>query len=1117
METLSYLTVHRHRDVPADELASIIWPLERPKSWNAALRSVLTRVRETLTAAGIPGDSLRSRGGFLRLALPERVDVDLECVREFCREPGDGRPAQVRADRARAAHRALSDPLLRGVAGAWTDELQAERQLLRSIALDIDAQASAEQGAFERSIRCAEAIITLDPLVERAYRHAMRGHLALGDHGKALEVAAQCRRALTEHLGADPSPETARLFAEALQADTRHDDTRHDTRHDRNVIGRNSELEAIAHALASTAAGKSHCVVVTGDAGTGKTTLIHEAMARARSGGTEVIFGRCSEDAVVPFEPFVDAIERQLDGIDSTRMREWIDRHGADVLRLLPNGFGLPGATSFGSDVSSMDRVQVMNAVRRWLTGPDGRTASTMLVVDDLQWATAASQSLLRYLFQACADTPVCFVVAVRTESLGDVDLDTTLNTATRLGRVSRVSVRDFGLQHIRELVELHASQRDPVELLATTRGHPLFATSILTEDSGDGVVDGSEYPTSVVEFVRRSEQRLGTDARLLLRLCSVSGMATSLHLLRTAAAELDDDRFADALDELVRARLISANVDDDPVQVHGRDRIDIRHPIVREVVYSVIGPGTRAALHSRIGNAIVDSPFEDAALLAFHFGRGRTAERPLAAHYACRAADSALAVGAHEDAIDHYRRALHWGTPGDSVFRCSMLIGLARSRRAVRDPDARDTAMSALSMARRLGDRVLQNDAVAASERRGMEFVQRYSPDTERVAVISAMCAELIADGRTASPEYATLSSQWVIECAWGDDHQERAHTIAHAADVARGLGDSTLLAAVDVAALIGLRVPHTADVAAAALADLNSLADADPSILHDAGVAVWLSRARLEAGDLVGARKCLDAVTDAHIDGDPELRWLVDYGRLGLALAAGELVECDRLLTRIRAVPPSPTDRGYYGRLLPALTALGTLRGDLSEIAGQSESMRSRFDTNPVLRPALAVALLDAGDRAGASELLEWYTPQRLDAITVDPMWLSTIVLIARAASDLVMTTLCEYIYRMLLDFGDCVVLTWASLYGVVHHHLASLAAALGDATCARRHIAAAREAHAQRGFAAWSLETDALALQIKASEGNVTAADVVSLRERAERMGATAVLRRLGTLPM
>jgi hypothetical protein len=285
---------------------------------------------------------------------------------------------------------------------------------------------------------------------------------------------------------------------------------------------------------------------------------------------------------------------------------------------------------------------------------------------------------------------------------------------------------------------------------------------------------------------------------------------------------------------------------------------------------------------------------------------------------------------------------------------------------------------------------------------------------------------------------------------------------------------------------------------------------------MLRDVTTAVWLSRARLESGDLIGAATTLDTITDAHINGNPELDWLVNYGRLGLDLAAGRLFECEARLKRIRAIPPSPTDKNYYGRLLPAVTALGTLRGDLQEIVDQSAIMRANFEFNSSLRPAFAVALIDVVTRDEAAELLSWYTPERLGDIPIDPMWLSTLTLIGRAAAQLSAAPLCKQIYHYLSSHAESTVLTWASIYGVVHHHLAHLAMGFGDLTRATSHIADALTAHSESSFAGWEAESGYLSLLIASLEtGTVDETLAAKALGNATSIGATAVVRRIELL--
>ncbi|WP_169914611.1 ATP-binding protein [Rhodococcoides yunnanense] len=1113
-----------------DELASVIWPENRPKSWNAAVRSVISKVRQALEAASVSGDSVRSRRGYVQLVLPSSVTVDLDVVRESCR-PGI-EPIRTRADRAHDAHRLLAGTVLRGMTGAWADDVRTEFESLRIRALDVDAAASIELKAFDRAVGSAEALISLDPLHERAYRHAMRGYIGLGDRAQALDVAARCRRVLSIELGIDPSAETEELFLDTL----RHQVPSHFgrsvaesrlPRNRRSPIGRAPQLDALDTAFAAAADGAGQFVVVTGDAGTGKTTLVLEALRRAQGRNLDVLFGRCSEDALVAFEPFVEAAGRELDVMGAAKAREWLEENGSDILRLVP------GAANRFRDLmpdesAGDDRATVVTAVHRWLTGPS-RSAPTVIVIDDVQWASSTTHALLRYLVQAGVTSTVCIVVTVRAQSLLDPEVNKTLNTATRLGAIHRIVLGELDVEHVRELVAIHNSSLDPGALHHRTGGHPLFVSSILEE--AESMSDGAA-PTSILEYVRRVEHSLSESARSLLQLIAVTGLSTSRRVLRRASPEVDDAEFFEAVDELVHARMVSVDGDSGrlPAVTHDRypeggsfddDSIALRHPLVQEVVYSGIAHGRRSALHSIVGDAYADprdsGDTETVARIAYHFSRGLSGDQPRARLYAQLAGDSAFTLGAYEDALVHYTHAVDPSADPDNAWQqCRALIGLGRARRAIRDPEARASALSALAIAGRLGDRGLQVEAVLASERHGMMFVQHYSADEERVAIIEAICGDMVRLRQGDTAEYAILLSQIGIEHAWDADYARSAQRITRAADIARSLGDGPLLARVSVAALIGLRVPHSSDVTSVALQDLDNLITARAEVLRDVTTTVWLMRARLEAGDLAGASATLDTITDAHIDGDPELEWLTNYGRMGLDLAAGQLIRSEAHLARIRSIPPSPTDLGYYGRLLPAVTALGTLRGDLQEIVNQSDSMAANFDANSALRPALAVAFVDVGDRAGAAELLDWYTPERVSRIPIDPMWLSTLTLIGRAAAQLSYADLCRLVYSQLSDHADCTVLTWASIYGVVHHHLAHLALGFGDLARAEYHVTDAVQMHCDRGFAAWALESELLGLQIALARGaGLDPARVEDIRCRAQAIGATATTRRLDSL--
>jgi DNA-binding SARP family transcriptional activator len=121
VEVLAYLAVNRNRDIPQDELAGVLWPKNRPQSCNAALRGVLSRVRDTMELASMPGGSVRSRGGYVRLSLPDGLVTDIELVRRCC-AASDGDLATAVAG-ARRALVLTAEPALVGAIGAWADEI----------------------------------------------------------------------------------------------------------------------------------------------------------------------------------------------------------------------------------------------------------------------------------------------------------------------------------------------------------------------------------------------------------------------------------------------------------------------------------------------------------------------------------------------------------------------------------------------------------------------------------------------------------------------------------------------------------------------------------------------------------------------------------------------------------------------------------------------------------------------------------------------------------------------------------------------------------------------------------------------------------------------------------
>jgi WD40 repeat protein/DNA-binding SARP family transcriptional activator len=219
---LALLVCERDRPVTREELADNLWPVERPKTWDAALRGLVARVRRLLAAAGL-GDGVlpQASAGTYRLHLPEDAVVDLEQAAvdvdraEQALAAHEPVAARDLAARARAV---LTRPLLPGVESPWVDVKRRELSQLLLRALENQAEARLTSGEFQHAAIAAEEAVALDPFRESAHRLLMRAHAAGGNVADALVAFERCRQTLAEELGADPSPETQTLHRELLDS-----------------------------------------------------------------------------------------------------------------------------------------------------------------------------------------------------------------------------------------------------------------------------------------------------------------------------------------------------------------------------------------------------------------------------------------------------------------------------------------------------------------------------------------------------------------------------------------------------------------------------------------------------------------------------------------------------------------------------------------------------------------------------------------------------------------------------------------------------------------------------------------------------------------------------------
>ena len=218
----AYLVAEQGRAVPRDELAEALWGESLPATWDKALTVGVSKLRGLLTDLGLDGaTALTGAFGCYRLELPQGSWVDVVVAADTIRA-GEAALAAGDLEEAKAGA-ALAESLVRGTflpgeEGAWVEEKRRELADIRERALVALADASLRSGDAPEAVKWAEQAIFLAPFRETGYRRLMEAHTAAGNRAEALRVYEQCRRLLSEELGAYPSPETESIYRGLLQA-----------------------------------------------------------------------------------------------------------------------------------------------------------------------------------------------------------------------------------------------------------------------------------------------------------------------------------------------------------------------------------------------------------------------------------------------------------------------------------------------------------------------------------------------------------------------------------------------------------------------------------------------------------------------------------------------------------------------------------------------------------------------------------------------------------------------------------------------------------------------------------------------------------------------------------
>jgi DNA-binding SARP family transcriptional activator/tetratricopeptide (TPR) repeat protein len=669
---LAYLVLKAGKTVSRQHLSFLFWPDSGESQARTNLRQLLHH---------------------LRTALPEgdrflEIDTQLLLWRgdaPFTLDVAGFEEAVRRADEASAGkdtvaqRRALEDAARQYqgdlLAGSYDEWVVAERERLAQMYARVLERLvlSLENGhEYTAAIRYADRLVRQDPLREAAYQSLIRLHGLNGDRASALRVYHQCVTILRRELAVEPGPATRRLRELIMSPDT--PETPEPQEPPRALaahlplVGREREWRRLREIWKAMDLGRASLVLITGEAGVGKTRLAEELIEWVSRRGVPTARTACYATeghmayAVVAEWLRSPAVRPALAGLSAA--------HLSQLSRVLPELLAeRPDLSAPEPFSESWQRHHFFDALVQALSRAG---KPLLLLIDDLQWCDRDTTEWLHYLLRSDPSARMLVVGTVRMDHVAkDHPVLAMERELSRADQAAEIALEPLGLEDTASLAakaaEGEVDRSSAARLFAETQGNPLFvvesvrARLIAGRERQQGRAGPDErdpadaLPPKVHAVLTARLAQLSTAAHELAGVAAAIGRPFTFELL-SKVGEGDEQGLVGGVDELWQRRIIN------PLeQLSGNDSYDFTHDRLREVAYAELGPARKKVLHRRIAEAVeaLHAPDLDAVSseIAGHFERAGLAAKAIP--YFQQAARVLQRRYAEEEATGHLTRAL--------------------------------------------------------------------------------------------------------------------------------------------------------------------------------------------------------------------------------------------------------------------------------------------------------------------------------------------------------------------------------------------------------------------------------------------------------------------------
>ena len=433
-----------------------------------------------------------------------------------------------------------------------------------------------------------------------------------------------------------------------------------------DLIGRKQELNILEKALYDVSGGVGYCILLTGEAGIGKSRLIEELKHQATSEKFTILQGNCFEQSLAfPYAPWIDALRAFFTPLGVAQIKKLLGPLAPEFMKLLPElALLLPQLQPSPALEPLAEKYHLFESFTR-LASSLSASSPVLFILEDLHWGDALSLELIQYFARRLQQQPLMLIGTYRSEELSPYLLR-LLSELNRERLVQQIGLKSLPRDDIEQMARTLLKTGQPIPasfvdaVMALTDGNPFFVEETLKDLMEEGhidellrqkTVDELHVPHSIQRMVQgRVEQLPETNRNVLIR-ASVIGQRFDFGLLQETTAQSEQE-LLQALKESIRANLV--------VQ-ESADQFSFKHALTHDAIYSMLMLRESKALHRTVGEALersvgtrIDAP---AGQLAYHFYQAGVWQKAM--EYSQRAGEQAQALYAPREAITHFTRTI--------------------------------------------------------------------------------------------------------------------------------------------------------------------------------------------------------------------------------------------------------------------------------------------------------------------------------------------------------------------------------------------------------------------------------------------------------------------------